>query len=106
MNNENSRVFDAVKAEYDEAIALLVVVVHAIALSTKLKGKDFRGKGVFWNRVCTKARKHLWEETQEDFDLAVAITDALHEFESRIACEGLGGCTRATLREIVERKAR
>ena len=101
---KTQRVFDAVKAEYDEAIALLVVVIHAIALSTKPKGKDFRGEGVFWNRVCTKARKRLWEETQEDFDLAVAITDALHEFESRIACEGLGGCTRATLREIVERK--
>ena len=103
---KTQRVFDAVKAEYEEAVALLVVVVHAIALSTKPKDTDFRGRGVFRNRVCTKARKRLWEETQEDFDLAVAITDALHEFESRIACEGLGGCTRATLREIVERKAK
>ena len=101
---KTQRVFDAVKTEYGEATALLVVAVHAIALSTKPKDKDFGAKGRFWERVCKKARRRLWEETQEDFDLAVAITAALHEFESRIACEGMGGCTVVTLREIVERE--
>ena len=98
-------VFDAVKAEYGEAIALLVVVIHTIALSTKPKDKDLRMKGRFWSRVCDRANKRLWEETKEDFELAIAITDALHEFDSRRVCAGMGGCTVATLREIVERNA-
>ena len=102
---KTQQVFDAVKAEYGEAIALLVVVFHTVALSTKLKDKDLRVKGRFWSRVCKKARERLWEEEEGDFALAVAISDALHEFDSRRVCEGLGGCTVATLHEIVERKA-
>lgn len=97
-------VFNTVKQEFSEDIAILVVSALTINLSTKIKKKDLASDNdsSFRKRIDNKTRTVLWEHSPETIDLVIEIRDALHEFQTRISMEGLGGCKVLTLKEIIE----
>ena len=98
-------VFDAVNAEFDESVALLVVAINAVHLSMKIKPSDLGTKGRFADRLRKKARKLLWETNDADFELAYAIDTLLYDYE---CCQtlgtpngSLGGCVKKSLRDLL-----
>jgi hypothetical protein len=94
MNATN--IFNAVREEYDEETAITVVCVLTIATTVSLKKKDFQKEGRYVKRR-NKRIKQFVAATEEEIE----IMDALYEYTTRIAMEGVGGCTVATIKEIV-----
>lgn len=98
-------VFTAVSAEFSPEVAARVLVVYAIQLSLKPKEEDLLMPGRFQQRIEKRARKVLWRETAEEFAQAFQIAMALYDFDVRKSMAGIGGCTPATLKQLVEAEA-
>ena len=96
------KIYDAVKAEFNDEIALTVVQILTINLSKKIKKKDMIVKGIFRDKVLTKAKKVLWEVDDDTFDLAVKIWDVYPSWNTRQSLHGLGGCTIKTFKELLD----
>lgn len=94
-------VFDAVKAEFDEEVAVNVVAIQSVQLSMKIKRKELLQMGLFSARLQKKARKLLWQASEEAFELAFKVAMAMYDYETRKSLAGLGGCTVATIKELI-----
>ena len=97
-------IYKIVESEYDHHHAILVVSALAIKLTTKTKVKDFNSPGNFTNRINKKTRNLMWEEDPELIELVIRIRDAVAEYEQRQELNGLGGCVRKSLKDIVDYK--
>jgi hypothetical protein len=93
------RIFNAIKADFGEEIALSVCQINAIHLTTKIKAKDIQG-GRFAARVTKKAQKLLWELSPEDFELVLTLWDCVYDWEIKQSLDGLGGCEKKTFKEL------
>jgi hypothetical protein len=98
-------IFAAVTAEFDEPTALLVVSIHAVHLTQKIKQEDLATPGRFEARFRKKARKLLWEIDDALFEMAFAINRELHLYQ---CCQELGtptgaigGCVKKSFRELL-----
>ena len=99
------RIFNEIKADFGEQIALSVCQINAIHLTTKVKKKDMgSNSGSFAARVTKKATKLLWELSPEDFQLALALWGCVHDWEIKQALDGLGGCEKKTFKELLDIK--
>jgi hypothetical protein len=94
------KTYTTVCAEYGHATALRVLSILTIHLTLKVKESDVE-VGNFQKRIEKKARKFLWEELYEDVTEALKIEQALFTYDLRFELDGLGGCSRTTLKEIV-----
>ena len=94
--------FEALVAEdFSVQTAINVVAIHTIHLSMHLKKSDIEVLNGFKDRLTKKARKALWEESDEDFDVAFKLAMAIMAFETSNALQGLGGCVPKTFRELI-----
>lgn len=94
-------VHKTVEGEFNTTIATLVVAALTVNLTTKAKQKDMLDPGRFTNRINQKTRDLLWEHNKDDIELAIKIRDAWTEYSNRQSFDGLGGCEKKTLQEIV-----
>lgn len=98
-------VFSAVRAEFDEEVAVRVLAIHCVQLTLKPKVDDLKEKGRFAARMRQRARKYLWRETGEQFEAAYSVAMALYDYEVGRSLGGLGGCKAQSLRELLARNA-
>jgi len=96
------QLFNDLKKEFPEHIALGVCVAMGIHLSTKIKEKDLSPKGNFEKRVEKKIRNTLWEVSEKDLELIIKLWKCVYDWDIRRALEGLGGCERKTFTQLLE----
>lgn len=98
-------VFHLVRDEYSEAIALRVFAIYCVQQSQKATTKDLVEPGRFAQRQRKRAGQLLWSDTDQEFNEAYAIAQALHDYDVARALSGLGGATPKTLRQLVHQNA-
>jgi hypothetical protein len=96
------KLYDAVNAEFDDEIALSVVQIMTINLTTKPKKKNITGEQSFRDKILKKAKKALWELSDDDFDLSVKLWGCVPSWNIRQDMNGLGGCTVKSFKELLE----
>ena len=97
-------IFNAIKEDFSEESAVSVCQINAINLTLKIKQKDMDIIGHRTERVTMKARKLLWDLSDEDFSLSMIIWDLIHSWETRQTCHGIGGCEKKTFKELFDAK--
>ena len=96
------QIFNAIKADFSAEIALSVCQIHAINLTIKAKQKDLVS-GNRTRRVEKRAKKLLWRLADEDFTLVIGLWGLIHDWETRQAMHGLGGCEKKTFLELLQK---
>jgi hypothetical protein len=97
------RIFNEIKADFGEQIALNVCQINAICLTTKVKRTDINGRGgSFTKRVIKKAKKFLWESSPEELELSLALWGCAHDWQIKQSLDGLGGCEKKTFKELLD----
>ena len=94
-----SKIYDTIAEEFSPKIALMVVQIITISMTTKIP-KDLK----LMSKVERKARKLLWEESRADIELALELFAVSHDWESRQSMNGLGGCERKSFKELLDIK--
>lgn len=97
---DHLRIFNAVREDFGDTIALSVCQINAISLTTKIK----KSPNSFTDRVIKKARKLLWELSDDDFNLAIDLWEVSSCWDTRQTMDGLGGCVKMTFKELYDRK--
>jgi hypothetical protein len=96
-------IFDQVRKEFgDEELALMVAIALCINLTTKPKRKDLTIKGRFSERVEKRIKETLWKHDKDKLEQALSIYRVLYDFEISNALDGLGGCKKKTLKELLD----
>jgi hypothetical protein len=90
-------IFKAISAEYPEHIALAVIQIYTINLSTKLK---LNGK--FEQKIIKKSNKLLCEMSESDRELSVNLWRVTYEYLTRQSLQGLGGCEVKTFKQLLD----
>lgn len=96
-------IFNAIKADFGEEVALSACLINSINLTMKVKKKDWTSSNRE-ERITKKARKLLWELSDEDFSLAMIIWDLIYDWEVKQTLDGLGGCETKTFKELFDAK--
>jgi hypothetical protein len=97
---DHLRIFNAVREDFGDTIALSVCQINAISLTTKVK----KSANSFTDRVIKKARKLLWELSDDDLNLAIDLWELSDSWETRQDLAGLGGCVKMTFKELYDKK--
>lgn len=102
----HSDVFNAVRLEYGEPLAILALVVYTLNLTLEVKPKDMKKPGSYTKRLRAKVDAKLWQEKKADVQLAWEVAMQLHAYD---ICQmfgkpggGIGGCLPKTLKQLVE----
>ena len=68
------RIYNTIAEEFDNpTLALMVVQIYTINLTTKVKPKDIINTGRFTDKLIEKSKKVLWEYPIDDVDVSLAI---------------------------------
>jgi hypothetical protein len=97
-------IYNALCSEFGPVIALSVVQINTIDLTLKYKAKDYKQESKRTERILKKAKKLLWELSQEDYDLAVSLWLVTYEWVISQSLDGLGGCEKKTFLELLGKK--
>jgi hypothetical protein len=97
---DHLRIFNAVREDFGDTIALSVCQINAISLTTKVK----KSANSFTDRVIKKARKLLWELSDDDLNLAIDLWEVSSCWDTRQTMDGLGGCVKMTFKELYDKK--
>ena len=98
-----TRIYNAIHEEFDNRdLAMMVVQIYTINLTTKIKPKDISTPGRFTEKVIKKSKKLFWQYEDCDIDLAISLWQCIHSWENRQAMHGLGGCEKKTFKELLE----
>lgn len=73
--------FQQVKKEFSEEIALKVSIAVALHLSTRVKNKDFEEKGRYDKRVKKKIWDVLWESSSDELDLVIKLWKCVYYWD-------------------------
>jgi hypothetical protein len=96
------KLYDAVNADFDAEIALSVVQIMTINLSTKPSKKNMTGEKSFRDKILKKAKKALWELSDDDYELVIKLWGCVPSWNLRQDMNGLGGCTVKSFKELLE----
>lgn len=100
---DHLRIFNAIREDFGDTIALSVCQISAISLTTKIKKSDFNANS-FTDRVTKKAIKLLWELPDADLKLAIDLWKLSDSWETRQNMDGLGGAVKMTFKELYDAK--
>lgn len=89
--------FNAIQLDYGLHIAILATQLHAIQMTMKIHKVDR-------TRILKKFSKLTWEVSAETTDLAIKVWDVLYDWEISQSLDGVGGCEKKTIKELVERQ--
>lgn len=93
--------FKAISAEFDEKTALAVLQVVTINSTLKMKELEWSVAGQRVKRITKRARKILWELSDDEFNLVMSLWDVSHDWEVRQTLQGLGGCEVKTFKALL-----
>jgi hypothetical protein len=92
------RLYNAIKDEYSEDIALSVCIANAIHLNTDVEEEDMTESGRYQKRIEKHMRDVLWEN--DDIDLILDLESRVYEWMVSNDLSGLGGCVPKLFKEI------
>ena len=102
----HSDVFNAVRLEYGESLAVLALVIYTLNLTLKVKPKDMEMPGRYTKRLRAKVDAKLWQEEKADVQLAWDVAMQLHLYDTHQMFGkpggGISGCLPKTLKQLVE----
>ena len=100
------RIYNTIAEEFDNpTLALMVVQIYTINLTTKVKPKDIINTGRFTDKLIEKSKKVLWEYPIDDVELAISLWECIHSWETRQTMHGIGGCEKKTFKELLAEKS-
>jgi hypothetical protein len=98
-----TKIYNAINLEFDNPeLAMMVVQIYTINLTTKIKPSHLHEVGEFTDKVINKAKKVLWEYSCDDVELAIALWKCIHNWQIGQSMNGLGGCEAKTFKELLE----
>ena len=96
------KLYDAVKDEYSDDIALSVCIAYSIHMQTDIEDEDLTESGRYQKRyhkrVEENIREVLWEN--DDIDLIIDIESRVYTWQVCQEMDGLGGCTPKLFKDI------
>lgn len=95
------KIFKTVENEFDSETAILVCIACSINITLGINIDDITDPGTFTKRLNEKTTDVLWEYPDKT-ELVIQIRDALQSFEMGESFNGLGGCTKKTLKECMK----
>jgi len=96
-----TKIFKTVENEFDSETAILVCVAVGININLGVDIDDLTTPGNFTKRLNEKTSNVLWEHPDK-IELVIKIRDSLQDFEMGESFNGLGGCTKKTLKECMK----
>ena len=95
--------YDAVVSEFnDTELALMVVQVVTVNLTTEISEDDLCITGQLASKIEDKVRKLLWQSPQHKVDLAIRLWKCYYSWEVGRTCAGIGGCVERTFKDLLE----
>lgn len=99
------QVFNSVKEEYDERIAILLTSAMAVAMTKKAKQRHFRDQGLYTRELHDSINDLLWEEvSEEERALVCDLINVYHDYQSINELGGLGDGVPVSLKQLVDEK--
>jgi len=93
-----NRLYDAVREEYSEDIALSVCIAFSIHIQTKIEEEDLTDSGRYQKRIEENIRDVLWEN--DDIDLIIDLESRVYQWDISNVLDGIGGCKAKLFKEI------
>ena len=93
---------DILTEGFSEEIALYTTTLLALNYTTKPKPKDLSEAGRYTKRLRKKMDIVLRELPDEDRQTCISLWGIFPVYNVRKDMDGLGGCIKATLRELLE----
>ena len=93
---------DILTEGFSEEIALYTTVILALNYTTKPKAKDLADNGRYTKRLRKKMDTVLRELPDENRQTCLNLWGIFPLYNVRKDMDGLGGCTKATLRELLK----
>ena len=98
-----TRIYNAINEEFNNPeLAMIVVQIYTIHLTTKVKSKDWTHAGHLTEKVIKKSKKVLWEYPIDDVELAISLWQCVYDWEIGQSMDGLGGCEKKTFKELLK----
>lgn len=88
-------VFKAMREEYPENICLAAIQIYTLNLALKPNAN-------FEQKILKKAKKVLWEVSEENFDIAVELWQVAYDWECRQSLQGMGGCVTKSFSQLIK----
>jgi hypothetical protein len=99
MNHQ--KVFNAVRNDYSEEVAIDVNIMLTILLTTKIRKSDIVKAGSYTKRVIDKGRNYLYNKSKEEFMEIWHIVEAVLEWNTLTEIQGIEECVPLSIKEIV-----
>jgi hypothetical protein len=98
-----NKLFNTIRKEgFDEELALLTVVAQALHISMPVEEEDMKIKGRFQLRMEELIQSTLWEHHAR-VEEVLTLESSLYDYNLRISMDGLGGCKKASLKDLYEK---
>lgn len=95
------RIYNSLALEFNAKIALAVVQIVSLHLSSKIRPEHLLDAGSFLIDLKSEAKKLLWQMPDNDFELAFKLSNLCNDWQTRQQLQGLGGCVPKTFRELL-----
>lgn len=100
-----TKIYNAINEEFSNPdLAMMVVQIYTINLTTKLKLSHLQESGKFTAKIIKKAKKVLWQYSSDDVELAIDLWQCIPNWASGQSMDGLGGCEKKTFKQLLERR--
>ena len=98
---KHTEIFETVKQEFGQDIAVLVMMIVALNLSKEITMEHLTNRNSFTNELLDQATSLFWEIEKEKIEIAILVWDNLYIWECCKEMQGLGGCVYKTLTQLV-----
>lgn len=96
-------IFDQIRYEFNEKIALMVVQIYTINLTMDMSKKDIWEDGHMTNKIIKKARKLFWNKDKKDIDLAINLWECIPEWKLNQQGKCLNGNIEKTFKYLLDK---
>lgn len=92
---------DIINEGYSSEVALSVIQIMTINMYKKVKKSHIKKPGTFRHEIIVESKEMLYESSEGVVDDAIRIWDVLYDYEIRKDFNGIGGCEKKTIRELI-----
>jgi len=98
---KNQEIFSIIRNEFTEEIAVNATILILINKTLMPYNEEMVNNGLYVERLKSQYVNVLWQLDKEKQDLCMKIWDVWHIFEIGHDMDGLGGCKKKTLKELI-----
>lgn len=98
----NQEIFNIIRNEFTEEIAINATILISINMTLTPLDEEMVTYDLYTTRLKSQFMDVLWRLDDEKQDLCMKIWKAWHTFEVCHDLDGLGGCTKKPLKELID----